>query len=194
MKQWLAQQDTYTLHKAIRYKFKRRRVIVGGIDHQWQADLVDVSRLAKFNEGNNFLLTCIDVLSKFAWVVPIPNKTGVTLVKAFQVIFKSGRKPQSLQTDKGGEFINRKFQSFLKRHGIHFFTTHNEETKASIVERFNRTLKSKMWRYFTKENSQTFLPVLPQLVDSYNNSYHRSIKRKPASVNLMNEEETWTTL
>ena len=64
--QWLSQQDTFTLHKPVRYRFPRRRVIVGGIDHQWQADLVDVSRLSKYNKGIKFLLTCIDVLSKYA--------------------------------------------------------------------------------------------------------------------------------
>ena len=73
---WLAQQDTYTLHKPVRYHFPRRRVVVGGIDHQWQANLVDVSRLSKDNKGIKFLLTCIDVFSKHAWVIPLKDKIG----------------------------------------------------------------------------------------------------------------------
>lgn len=192
--QWLSEQDAYTLHKPIRRKFPRRRVIVGGIDHQWQADLVDVSKLAKQNKGTKFLLTCIDVFSKYAWVVPLTDKTGESLIRAFAGILKQGRKPLCLQTDKGGEFINRKFQTFLKKHNIRFFTTHNEETKASIAERFNRTLKTKMWRYFTKHNTNAYLPVLTSLVKGYNRSYHRSIKRTPASVSLKNQEDTWMTL
>jgi len=100
VQKWLSQQDTYTLHKPVRYKFQRRRVIVGGIDHQWQADLVDVSRLSKYNKGIKFLLTCIDVLSKHAWVFPLQDKTGKSLVAAFEYIFQLGRQPLSLQTDK----------------------------------------------------------------------------------------------
>ena len=194
VRKWLSEQDAYTLHKPIRRRFQRRRVIVGGIDHQWQADLVDISRLAKHNNGVKFLLTCIDVFSKYAWVLPLGNKTGDSLIKAFVEILKSGRKPQALQTDKGTEFTNKKFQNFLKSKSIHFFSTHNTETNASIVERFNRTLKNRMWRYFTKHNVFTYLPVLNDMVEAYNHTYHRSIKRTPVSVKVENEEDTWLTL
>ena len=194
MKQWLSQQDAYTLHKPIRRRFQRRRVVVAGIDYQWQADLVDLMKLAKQNKGYKYLLTCIDVLSKYAWVVPLKNKTGDCLIKAFKSIFKQGRQPLCLQTDKGTEFTNRKFQAFLKQKSVRFFTTHNEETKASIAERFNRTLKTKMWRYFTKHNTHSYIPIINELVKGYNHSYHRSIKRAPASVNLTNQEDVWNVL
>ena len=101
---------------------------------------MDISSLARFNEGYKFLLTCIDVFSKFAWVVPLKNETGESLVNGFQSILDLGRSPEKLQTDKGTEFLNRNFQSFLKEKNIHFFTT-NSKLKASVVERFNRTLK-----------------------------------------------------
>ena len=114
VKTWLQSKDTYTLHKPVRYNFPRNRVIVTGIDDQWQADLVDISSLARFNKGYKFLLTCIDVFSKFAWVVPLKNKLGETLVNGFQSILDIGRSPEKLQTDKGTEFLNRNFQSFLK--------------------------------------------------------------------------------
>ena len=191
---WLSQQDTYTLHKPVRYKFRRRRIIVGGIDHQWQADLVDVSRLSKFNKGIKFLLTCIDVLSKYAWVVPLKNKTGQSLVDAFRRIFKSGRRPLTLQTDKGTEFTNRVFQKFLRENHVGFFTSENEDIKASIAERFNRTLKTKMWKYFTKHDTLVYHDVLEDLVRSYNHSYHRSIKTQPAMVDQTNQEEIWQNL
>ena len=90
--EWLSHQDTYTAHKPAIRKFLRRRVVVGSIDQQFQADLVDVSKLAKFNNGYRYLLTCLDVLSKFAFVVPLKDKTGKSLVEAFKVIFGSGRK------------------------------------------------------------------------------------------------------
>lgn len=194
VRDWLTHQDTYTLHKPAVRNFLRRRVVVGSIDQQFQADLVDVSKLAKFNNGYRYLLTCIDVLSKFAFVVPLRDKTGKTLVEAFKVIFASGRKCKTLQTDKGTEFTNRVFQKFLKDNDVDFFTTHNEETKASIAERFNRTLKTKMWKYFTANDTVRYVDVLDDLVWSYNHSYHRSIKTSPASVTQANQEKVWQTL
>ncbi len=194
VKQWLAQQDTYTLHRPVRHRFHRRRVIVGGIDHQWQADLVDVSRLSKYNKGINFLLTCIDVLSKYAWVVPLKNKTGHSLVGAFQQIFKTGRQCLALQTDKGTEFTNRVFQSFLRESTVSFFTTENYDLKASVVKRFNRTLKAKMWKYFTKHDTLVYHDVLQDFVWSYNHTYHRSIKTQPALVSAANQEDVWQRL
>ena len=141
VKTWLQSKDTYILHKPVRYNFPRNRVIVTGIDDQWQADLVDVSSLASFNKGYKFLLTCIDVFSKFTWVVPLKNKTGESLVNGFQSILDLGGTPEKLQTDKGTGFLNRNFQSLLKENSTHFFTT-NSELKASMVECFNCTLKS----------------------------------------------------
>ena len=86
VKNWLQSKDTYTLHKQVRYNFPRNRVIVTGIDDQWRTDLVDVSSLAHFNKGYKFLLTCIDVCSKFASVVPLKNKSGETLVNGFRSV------------------------------------------------------------------------------------------------------------
>ena len=185
VKTWLQSKGTYTLYKPVRYNFPRNRVIVTGIDDQWQADLVDISSLARFNKGYKFLLTCIDVFSKFAWVVPLKNKPGETLVNGFQSILDLGRSPEKLQTDKGTEFLNRNFQSFLKKKHIHFFTT-NSELKASVVERFNRTLKTRMWKYFTAKNTRVYIDILQDIVHAYNNSYHRSIGQAPSSVSLLN--------
>ena len=144
---------------------------------------MDISSLARFNKGYKFLLTCIDVFSKFAWVVPLKNKTGESLVNGFQSILDLGRSSEKLQTDKG-QFLNRNFQKFLKENNIHFFTT-NSELKASVVERFNRTLKTRMWKYFIAKNNRVYIDNLQDIVHGYNNSYHRSIGRAPASVSLL---------
>ena len=191
---WLAEQDTYTLHKPVRYKFPRRRVVVGGIDHQWQADLADVSSLKKYNDGNAFLLTVIDVFSKYAWAVPIARKTQTLVAGAFESIFAQGRKPLVLQTDQGTEFLNDTVRKLLKKEGVQFFTTFSVETKASVVERFNRTLKTRMWRYFTEHQTRRYMPILQQLVDAYNHTRHRSIGMAPADVNTANEEKVWQRL
>ena len=190
---WLRQQDTYTLHRPVRYRSKRNRVIVGGIDKEWEADLVVMDSLSKENNGYKYILTVIDVLSKYAWVEPLKTKSGENLVKAFEKILKKGRKPEKLHSDKGTEFTNKLFQTFLKHKKITFFTTYNE-TKASIVERFNRTLKGKMWKYFTANNILKYIDVLQKLVRSYNHSRHRSIGMRPSDVNLKNESVVWERL
>ena len=98
------------------------------------------------NKNFNYILTVIDIFSKFAWAIPIKNKTGDSITRAFEIIFKD-RIPTKLHTDKGLEFINKSTQNLFKRKGIHWFATENE-TKAQVVERFNRTLKIKNVQVF----------------------------------------------
>ena len=95
-----------------------------------------------------------------------------------------GRSPEKLQTDKGTDFLNRNFQSLLKENSIHFFTT-NSELKASMVEHFNRTLKTRMWKYFMAKNTLVYIDILQHIVQGHNDPYHRSIGRAPASVSLL---------
>jgi transposase InsO family protein len=193
IKEWLMKQDTYTLHKPVRRNFKRNRVIVGGIDQQWQLDLADMQTMQKFNNGYRYLLVCIDVFSKYAWVIPLKNKTGPALVDAFKIILSSGRKPEKIMTDQGTEFLNQHFRALMRKEEIDLYNTYNE-TKASIVERLIRTLKTRMWRYFTAKKTLRYIDVLSDLVFSYNHSVHRSIKTKPANVTVENEKKIWHTL
>ncbi len=193
IREWLMGQDTYTLHKPARRRFKRNRVIVGGIDELWQMDLADMQPLATENDGYRYLLVCIDVFSKFAWIIPLKNKTGPSLVEAFELILKSGRKPQKIQTDQGTEFFNRPFKALMKQEDIQLYNTYNE-TKASVVERLIRTLKTKMWRFFTAKKTRRYIDMLDDLAYSYNHSKHRSIKKKPANVTTENEQEVWLNL
>ena len=182
VEEFLAKQRVYTLHKPIRHRFKTRRVLVSNIDDQWQADLVDMQKLRKYNKNYNYILTVIDIFSKFAWAIPIKKKTGEEILKAFNIIFKY-RRPMKIHTDKGLEFINKPTQNLFQKLGIHWFTTENE-TKAQVVERFNRTLKSKMYKYFTANNTKTWIDIIHDLIFNYNNSYHRSIKMTPVEASL----------
>jgi hypothetical protein len=138
-------------------------------------------------------LTCIDVLSKYAWAVPIKSKSAICVKDALDTIMKK-RFPDKLQSDKGAEFRNKIVQSFLKNKGIHFYTSNNEDIKAAVIERFQRTLKGKMWRYFTKNKTRHYLDVLPDLVAGYNSSFHRSIGMQPVQVTKANEKEVWSRL
>ena len=194
IREWLKAQRVYSLHRPVRKRFRRNRVVVGSIDSVWELDLIDLQSLKKYNRNYRYVVTCIDVLSKQAWAVPLKDKTGPTLVKAFQQILKESRRiPKKIHTDRGSEFINKNFKAFLKEKGIQLYHTFND-TKASIVERFNRTLKQRMYRYFTWKGTLRYLDVLPELLKSYNNSYHRSIQRSPTSVNKSNEKDVWMTL
>lgn len=189
LKEWMMEQEPYTLHRPLRKKFRRQKCMVSGIDDIWQADLVDVSKISRENKGIKFLLTIIDVFSKFAWVEPLQNKTSESIVKALKKIIKD-RKPNKIQTDKGTEFLNKPVEKLLNDLNINLYTS-NSELKASVVERFNRTLKEKMWRYFTFKNSHKFFDILKDLVHSYNNTYHRTIKTKPSLVSLKNEDKIY---
>ena len=111
---WFQSQLTPTIHKPTRVSFPRNRVLVFNIDDQWQADLVDMSSKAKYNDGYTFILTCIDCFSKYAWAIPIMSKHGTEIVESLKHIFStSARKPKRLQTDKGKEFLNTKVHKFL---------------------------------------------------------------------------------
>lgn len=185
----------YSLHKPVRHKFETSLVLVFGRDEQWATDLVETGNIAKHNRGIRYLLVVIDVFSKFAWVEPIKSKTGKAVTEAFGKILKKaeGRRPQKLQTDDGKEFYNTTFQELLKKKQIHHFSTRGD-TKASVVERFNRTFKQKMYRYFTVHNTLSFLPVLQPLIHSYNHTYHRTIRTTPAKVTPEIERKVWNTM
>lgn len=187
-KKWLSAQDAYTLHKPVVRNFKRRTTISMGIDNLWQSDLVDLSSLARHNDNVRYLLTVIDVFSKKARVIPLKSKTGKAVSDAFDIAIRE-KKPMFLQTDKGTEFKNSTFQRLLSENGIKFYTSENDDIKCSVVERFNRTLKSRMFRYFTYKNTRRYIDVLPQLVRAYNSSYHRSIKTSPDGVTSHNEDD-----
>ena len=157
------------------------------MNQQWQADLVDLTTLKDDNDGMTFLLTIIDVFSKRARCIPMPSKSAASLVAALQIAFADDR-PQTLQTDRGMEFLNKSVQALLRKRGVHHFSTHNAETKASIVERFNRTLKTRMWRYFTKVQTWRYIDVLPD------DTRHRNISMAPSQVNAKNQEKVWQRL
>ena len=191
VRKFLKAQPTYTLHKPSRLRFKRQKTYVAGPGQQFQIDLVDLRDLAKYNDGYSHLLTCIDVFSKIAHVRAIKKKTET--VDAFESILEKSGKPSVVQSDKGTEFVNKKFQQMLKDRNIHFFTSEGD-TKCAVVERFHRTLKSRMWRFFTDKETYRWIDVVQDLVKSYNNTYHTSIKTTPASVSTTNERKVWKSL
>ena len=173
------------IHKPARRNYPRRKVVVRGIDETWQADLVDMKAYSKVNRGYTFLLTVIDNVSKFAWAVPLKNKTGVVLEEALKNIFKAGRFPINLHVDKGSEFYNKNVKRLLTRYKVHLYSSYSN-LKASIVERFNRTLKTEMWKKFTLNGNNKWIDLLDDFILHYNKRKHRTIGMRPIDVNQSN--------
>jgi transposase InsO family protein len=193
--QWLKSQWAYTLHKpARRKKYLHRRYMVRKMDMQWQADLVEMQPYSRLNKGNRYMLTVIDIFSRYAWALPLKDKTAKSLLAAFKLLLTrktNGRKPKLLQTDQGLEFENKLVRNYLTNiHGIELFSIKSPH-KAAIVERFNRTLKGRMWRAFTKQGSYRWMELLPRILTGYNNSYHRILGRAPSQVTVENEADVW---
>ena len=153
---WSQQLDE-ELHKPITRNFRKRRVISYEIDKIWAGDLVEIQKYSKWNKGVKYLLTVIDVFSKYGWIVPLKDKKTESVSSAFDRIFKKSKgKPEKLWTDKGSEFISKHFKEFLKKKNITLYHTENEE-KSSVVERWNKTMKNKMWKMFSANNNTVLL-------------------------------------
>ena len=188
-------EESYTLHRPVRYRFPRRKTIVSGPLDQFQCDLIDCSVYKNHNGGIRYLMCCIDVFSKYAWVRPLQTKRGQETAAAMKSILVTlDRMPLSAQSDKGSEFRAAAFQNILKKHKIHFFTTENDDTKASLVERFQRTLQTMIHRYMTATRSHAFVEALPMLLKTYNANYHTAIGMAPRDVTDENTESIWLRL
>ena len=145
----------------------------------WGVDLADMQLLSKFNKGLKFLLCVIDIFSKCAWVVPVKDKKGVSIVNAFQIIRKeSNRKPNKTRVDKGSEFYNISFKEWLRDNNIEMYST-NKEGKSVIAEGFITTLKNKIYKYMTLISKYVYIDKLNDIIKKYNNTYH---KMKPVDV------------
>ena len=188
VKAWLKAQPTYTLHRQARKRYSTRKYIVHKIDEQWQADLADMSLIAGENNGNHFILTVIDIFSRYAWARALKNKTATSVMAAFNSIFREGRVPDRIQTDKGREFNNAVVRAAFAKRNIELMFIESA-AKAALVERFNRTLKNRLYRYFTSSNKQKWLHVLQKAVTAYNHSVHRTIGCKPVDVTPANADE-----
>ena len=170
------------LHKPIIRKFEKRKVYSTFKDNIWGVDLADLQLLSKYNKGIRFLLCVIDIFSKYAWVVPLKDKKGISIFKAFQIILKqSNRKLNKIWVDKGSGFYNAYFKKWLRDNDIVMYSTHNEG-KSVVAKRFIRTLKGKIYKYITSISKNVYIDKLDDIVDEYNNTYHTTIKMKPIDV------------
>ena len=166
IKQWLQDQDVYSLTKPIKRKFKRNRIVPTTRDSQWDMDLAGVSNLAKDNDGVKFLLVIIDLFSRYLWVNPLKGKTHQDVLNGLIEILKDNRKPEAVCSDKGSEFANRWVKKFMRDFKIYYFTSQNE-TKANYAEHVIRSLQSLIYRYMFQKQTHRYVDVLPDLVSNY---------------------------
>jgi transposase InsO family protein len=131
---WLEQRDAYTLHRPMRRKFKRNRVIVNGLDDTFQTDLIDLPSLSQANDSFRYILVVIDCFSKYVWARALKSKSSDSVLSAIKNIFESGRIPNRIQSDAGSEFINSHVKQYFNKLKIKLYIL-NSEMKASIVER-----------------------------------------------------------
>ena len=176
------QQIADELHKPIIRKFKERKTYFSCKNYIWCADLVDTQLISKYNKKIKYLFCVIDGFSKYAWVIPLKNKKSTTVTDAFQQILdKSVYKPNKILVDQGSEFYNNHFKKWLKDNNIEMYSTHNEG-KSVVAEQFIRTLKNKIYKRMTAISKNVYFDVSDDIVDEYNNTYHRTIKMKRIDV------------
>ena len=170
------------LHKPIIRKFNKRKVYSQFKDNIWGVDLADMQSLSRKNKGIKYLLCAIDLFSKYAFVIPLKDKKGISIVNAFDKIIKqSERKPNKIWVDQVSEFHKNNFKKWLSDNNIIMYSTYNE-VKSVVAERFIRTLKNKLYKHMTATGKNVYYDVLDDVVNKYNNTKHSTIKMKPIDV------------
>lgn len=178
------------LHRGARKIFPRRRCAMRGIFDTLQADLIEMPP----DRGMKYCLTVIDTFSKMAYVRPLKTKTGVEVTRAMKTVFDSIERPvKNLHVDMGKEFYNAEMTKLLEKYRVNRYSTYSA-MKAAIIERFNRTIKNKIYQQFSLRGNYKWLDILPELVNDYNSSRHRTIKMAPKDVNSDNEQELLNTV
>ena len=188
---WLKVSQVYTLHKPAVKKFPRLPVVVDGPELQLQADLIDYLPLKAENDGYRYLLVVVDCFSRKAWVEPLKTKSASDVMVGLKLIMdRCGFVPEKFQTDLGKEFYNAPIEQYLTSLGVKHFSTNNAEIKAGLVERLNRTISTKLFRYLYHKGNRRWIDVIQDLITTYNNSPHRTLGfRPPDTVTKENADE-----
>lgn len=177
------------LHKPARKNFPRRHVTIKGLHDLFQVDLVDMRAYSDQNKGLKYLLTVVDAFTKRAWAIPLKTKSGKEVAGVTRKLLENlDQPPRYWQADDGSEFYNKDVKKVLAEFGVKLYSSFSH-LKASIIERFNRTLKTKMWREFTLQGNYRWYDVVDRLIDEYNKKVHRTTGLPPIAVNKRNEKK-----
>jgi Integrase core domain len=188
VKDYLSRNSTYTLHRRVVRKFKHLPTIASGLHTDWQSDLCDLADVVGENRGFRYLLVCIDVLSRKIFISPLRRKTPEHMISALKKCFESAEAlPWILYTDEGTEYASSAINKFYKTHDIkHVCLVTSPRFHCGIVERANRTIKERLYRYFTKAGTYHWLNIVDKLINSINCSYHSGIDMAPNDITYDN--------
>ena len=176
IKSFLRSDETYTLFKPARRRFKRSRTIVGGIDQEYEMDLADLSKWQKYNDNYSFLLVAIDVFSRYVIIFPLKSKSADAILRVLENLVRQVRKPKvSVYTDRGREWENKKVSNFLEKHSIKHFQAHNNDLKAGMAERVILDMKRYFSRYMSENETYRYIDVLQDFARNHNYTFNRSI-------------------
>jgi hypothetical protein len=181
----------YTLHRRVVRNYRHLPTLAAGLHTEWQADLSDFQRIRRANQGYSYLLVCIDMLSRQIFVQPVKSKHGERMVEAFEKIFlRSKYVPWKLVTDEGKEFTGHKVQQyFASKEMKHFCMYTSPRFHAGMAERANRSIKERLYRYFTHRGTQRWVDVVQKIVDAINESPNSSLDgMRPCDVTFKNAE------
>ena len=180
------------LNKPVINKFERKKVIVNYIDEIYSCDLVDMVKYSRVNRGYKYIFTNIDIFSKYAYAYPLKTKTVKEIKSCFQKIFKE-QNPSYIWSDQESTFFSKEMLNFFENNNVKIYYT-NSNLKAVVIERFDRSLRKLMIKKFVKSNNTVWHNILPELLKTYNNRYHHTIKMKPIDVIKLNEKHIKDTV
>jgi hypothetical protein len=189
VEEFLAGQDVYTRHRRVVRRFRRLPTLAAGLHTDWQADLAVMSHLTAANDGYAYMLVCVDVLSRQLFVAPVRSKCSEHVIEAFEHCFRQSKAvPWRLVTDQGKEFTARRVQEFFKQKELQHYCNYTSPTwHAGMAERANRTLKERLYRYFSAKHTYRWVGVVPRLVSAINRSPCSSLNgMRPVDVNFEN--------
>ena len=189
VREWMKQEDTYTLNKEYRGKFAKPNIVVAGLNDTWEADLADLSKYSKSNNGYKYLLGVIDVFSRKLYLRPIINKYAQTVIDAFaEILTEAGSKCNKLRSDMGNEFTNDLFQNFLRSKGIGHYFSHGT-AQCAYIERVWKTIKKRIVKFMFETKSKRYIDNIEGIVSSYSNTVHSITGLPPNEITLQNESD-----
>ena len=189
---WLSKQEAYTSFFPSKRRFKRPRVIAFYKNYQWDTDTANMTKYKDYNEGYGYFVVFIDIFTRYLYTAPLKTLTGQEMVFVINDLFVNvNEKPEILRSVRGSEYLNRYMKKFLGDKNIkHIFTYY--ETKANYAERVIKTIKIKITKYLTSKETFRWIDIISDLTYSYNNSFHRSIKRTPTEAQTGNKFNLWS--
>ena len=190
LKEWLLEQDTYSSYFPVRRKFNRPRTISPGVNYYWGSDVAYMLPFAEYNNDHSYFVVFIDIFTRYAYAEPLKTLRGKEMVEVMRDVFKT-EKPRYLYTDSGTEYTNRIVQRYLKQESITHYTSRNEK-KVAHAERLIKQLKRKLLQYMNEKNTHEWVGTLQDVVQAYNNSYHRVINMTPAQAKDAKQYTVWS--